>query len=115
MAPSSEPDPVLDALDHIIAVMNNDSPHERLADRTKQVRALRASGLSYREIADHSLRPPALNLVDDYIESLSTSATRLRRALIGTLRDEDLTMIEIGELLGVTRQRVSQILRANDH
>ena len=43
-----------------------------------------------------------------------SAACRLRRAQAAALHDEGLTMDRIAELFGVTRQRISQILRSRE-
>jgi predicted XRE-type DNA-binding protein len=61
--------------------------------------------------------PPGLNgLLNETLQLLIQANSRYRRAMAQTLHREGLTMQRIAELFGVTRQRVSHLLRSEaDH
>ena len=72
---------------------------------------LRAEGRSYREIFTAEDPPLILDLIRANLQSLLDVGSRLRRAEARALHDQGMTMDQIAELFGVTRQRVSALLR----
>ena len=105
-------DPVLDALERLVSDLreNIDSNTAAIA-RARTIADMRSQGLPYRQIADETGRPLVVELITENLERLRMSGAELRRAQAEALHDEGLTMGEIAELFGVTRQRVSAILR----
>lgn len=105
-------DPVLDALERLVSDLreNIDSNTAAIA-RARTIADMRSRGLPYRQIADETGRPLVVELITENLERLRMSGAELRRAQAEALHDEGLTMGEIAELFGVTRQRVSAILR----
>ena len=78
--------------------------------------AARADGRSYRDIVTSEPRPLIVELVTGKLDRLATVGSKLRRAEAAALHEEGLTMDAIADLFGVTRQRVSALLKtANDH
>ena len=73
--------------------------------------AARAEGRSYRDIVTGEPRPLIVELVTGKLERLATVGSTLRRAEAAALHDEGLTMEAIAELFGVSRQRVSALLK----
>jgi DNA-directed RNA polymerase sigma subunit (sigma70/sigma32) len=107
------PDPVLEALDALAEMIrvNTERNHEML-EQIRYVKEERAKGLGYRQITEAKDGPLIVELATLNLESLTEAACRLRRAEAGALHDEGLTMDRIAELFGVTRQRISQVLRS---
>ena len=107
-----ELDPVLAALDELCAAIDqNLLDAERIRERAAVIRAERAKGLSYAEIVPAGEHPLIPELVSSKLDRLFQAGSRLRRAEAKALHDEGLSMDAIGELFGVTRQRVSALLK----
>lgn len=105
-------DPVLAALRNLEQSLEENIAANRAAlVRIDEVRYLRGSGLSYRDIAEKIGRPMVVETISGNLERLRESGSALRRAQARALHDEGLTMARIAELFGVTRQRISAILR----
>ena len=88
--------------------------HERtklIKKRITQLRRLRASGASYTEIVATRDGPLLVQLLTESSTALDTSGASVRRAEARALYAEGLTMDQIAEGFGVTRQRVSTLLR----
>lgn len=115
--PHQPTDEVLDALDALVDVLNAASPRAAIEKRARQIRELRTAGKLYSEIAQHEFRPLVVEMVADHLASLAEASARLRRAQAKALHDEGLTMEDIAQRFGVTRQRISQLLRGanGDH
>jgi DNA-directed RNA polymerase sigma subunit (sigma70/sigma32) len=78
--------------------------------RATQMRAEREAGRSYREIETVG-RPLLVEMARDNLAALVEAGGRLRRAEARALHAEGLTMEQIAELFGVSRQRVSALLK----
>jgi hypothetical protein len=70
-----------------------------------------ANGLSYAQIVPLKTRVQVLELISDAFKALSDAGSRFRQTETTALYDEGMTMDEIAVVLGVTRQRVSALLR----
>ena len=106
-------DPVLEALDELVRALRGN--HERIQAtiaRAERIREQREEGLSYREIESGVERPLIVELTRDNLAALVEAGSRLRRAEARALHAEGMTMEQIAELFGVTRQRVSALLRS---
>ena len=105
-------DPVLEALEGLVrALRANQSRIEATIARAERIREQREEGLSYREIESGQERPLIVELTRDNLATLVEAGSRLRRAEARALHAEGMTMEQIAELFGVTRQRVSALLR----
>lgn len=67
---------------------------------------------SLRELLESLPGPRIVELITANIEQLQVSGSRLRALQAEALREEGLTMEQIAGLFGVTRQRISALLRA---
>lgn len=106
-------DPVLEAIEDLVAALEaNIAASRKAIERAREIAELRSRGWSYRAIAESHDRPLMVQLITDNLDRLADTGSRLRRAQARALHDEGLTMDEIGRLFGVTRQRVSAILRS---
>ena len=107
-------DPVLDALEGLVrALRANSARIEATIARAERIREQRGEGLSYREIESGEERPLIVELTRDNLATLVEAGSRLRRAEAHALHAEGMTMEQIAELFGVTRQRVSALLRSD--
>ena len=79
--------------------------------RIAQIRRRRAMGASYTEIVSSKDSPLIVQLLTESSIALDTWGADVRRAEARALYDEGLTMEQIAEQFGVTRQRVSALLR----
>ena len=114
MKPSPSSDDELDQLDDLAARFEDDARSVRhLAERLRQLRAGRARGRPWAEIVD-GRRPGALDLVDQAVRRLTEGSAALRRLLVRGLRTEGATMPAIAQILGVSHQRVSVLLKSRN-
>ncbi len=81
-----------------------------LTARAELIRQGRANGLSYREIVRREEPPLIAGSLTPSIEQLESAGRRFRQAEARALRGEGMTMEQIGELFGLSRQRISALL-----
>jgi DNA-directed RNA polymerase sigma subunit (sigma70/sigma32) len=87
---------------------------ERVAlirQRIAEIQRQRSDGLSYTEIVEAARTPLLVQLITESTQTLDGYGARVRRAEALALHEEGMTMEEIAERFGVTRQRVSALLR----
>ena len=107
-----EHDPVLDALDALVEALHQNIAGDRDAvERAAHIRDERARGLSYRAIVSAEEPPLIVERVRESLDRLARHGAQFRRAEAHALHAEGMTMDEIAALFGVTRQRVSALLR----
>jgi hypothetical protein len=104
----------VDALEGLLEALRASASRLPLAEALA-VRAVRlyAEGVSYREIIRSSERPLLLDIATMDLEAIAAAGTRLRRLTARALRDEGMTLHEIANELGVSRQRVDRLLRGD--
>lgn len=90
----------------------NRERNERAIVRAEAIRAHRLDGRTYREIVTAEEGPLIAELATQSIDELVHAAGQFRRAEAEALHREGLTMDRIAHLFGVTRQRVSVLLRS---
>ena len=106
-------DKVLERLDELVRVLHtNRERNEQAIARADRIRTQRLEGRSYREIVAAEEGPLIAELATQSIDALVHAAGRFRRAEAEALHREGLTMDRIAHLFGVTRQRVSVLLRS---
>jgi transcriptional regulator with XRE-family HTH domain len=99
----------LTALEEVIA--ENDKRAALIKKRMGRIRRARARGLPYSDMVSNEDGPLIVQLLTDSATALGTSGAEVRRAEAQALYDEGMTMEQIAERFGVTRQRVSALLR----
>jgi DNA-directed RNA polymerase specialized sigma24 family protein len=99
----------LTELDQTLA--DNQQRMELIRQRIDQLRRLRANGSSYTDIVSSRDGPLLVQLLTESSTALDTSGANVRRAEAQALYAEGLTMEQIAEHFGVSRQRVSALLR----
>lgn len=113
---SQHPDPdvaaFLEALaDLDQALDDNIERTHRMRQRIRQIQDALTSGGSLREVVPEEETPLLVELLTQSADHLHAYGSRVRRTEARALHREGLTMEEIARLFGVTRQRVSALLR----
>jgi DNA-directed RNA polymerase sigma subunit (sigma70/sigma32) len=84
---------------------------ERMKQRISDIRRVHAEGRLLREIVPEEEAPLIVQLLTESTNLLHSYGNRVRRTEARALYREGMTMDEIAKLFGVTRQRVSALLR----
>jgi hypothetical protein len=104
-------DAVLAALDNLEAVLRETTERNQTAiRRADEIRTLRERGHPYSEIVPVEERPLIVELLTQSLNDLADASSWFRRVEARALYSEGLTMAEIADLFGVTRQRVAALL-----
>jgi predicted transcriptional regulator len=82
-----------------------------IRQRIAEIQRQRSDGLSYTQIVEAARTPLLVQLITESTQTLDGYGARVRRAEALALYEEGMTMEEIAERFGVTRQRVSALLR----
>lgn len=107
-----EDDEVIDALDELSTTLEQAAAAEQeMADRAQSLRAKRAEGRSWSDIIAEEPRPRLVELLTITLGRLATASNQFRRLLAAQLRHDELSTEQIARLFGVTRQRISHLLR----
>ena len=107
------PDPARVALgDLAVSLRENAAALEAAADRADELVAARDSGRAYREIVPNERRPLVVETISKVLDSLARVGSRWRREEARALHAEGMSMDAIARLFGVTRQRVSTLIRS---
>ena len=73
-----------------------------------------AEGVTPSELIREEPRPAMVEMITMNIEALQILGSRLRQAEARALRADGVTMEEIAQLFGVTRQRISALLKQGE-
>ena len=107
-------DAVLDALDAVLAsVASNQIRLEQVMARAEDIREQRRQGRKYADIVRDADQPLIVELLTANLRALQQTGSQLRSAEARALYQEGLTMDEVAALFGVSRQRVSALLRSD--
>ena len=90
---------------------------EQLQHARRQAEALlkaRQSGRDWREVMGNEAKPMVLEEVSGVLGALSTVGGTWRREQVKALASEGVSINQIAALFGVTRQRISALLRERD-
>jgi DNA-directed RNA polymerase sigma subunit (sigma70/sigma32) len=109
MSPEDSLGKALNDLDSILDV--NLEHIAQIKRRIAEIQRGRSDGLSYTEIVEAAQSPLLVQLITESTRTLDGFGARVRRAEALALHEEGMTMEEIAERFGVTRQRVSALLR----
>jgi Sigma-70, region 4 len=105
-------DAFLQALKTLEVVMaDNDRRATLIKKRMARIRKLRAQGLPYSDMVSREDGPLIVQLLTESATALDTCGANVRRTEAEALYGEGMTMDEIAAHFGVTRQRVSALLR----
>lgn len=107
-------DRLIAALEAIAAAArDNARRNEAIMRRAGRLRDLLDDEVTVAEVMRREPGPPIVELLSANLATLQDAGATLRGVQAETLRAEGLTMAEIADLFGVTRQRVSSLLRAS--
>jgi DNA-directed RNA polymerase sigma subunit (sigma70/sigma32) len=95
------------------ALDDNIDRARRMKQRIAELEQACATGRPIKEVVPEDETPPIVRLLTESAEALNAHGSRVRRTEARALHREGLTMDEIARLFGVTRQRVSALLREN--
>jgi hypothetical protein len=110
--PRPPADATLGALDDLVAAAEQMAQVTTLIrEHADVIRTCRARGVPYRQIVELEGQPLIAAVFTDAIPRFEAAGTRFRQAKAAALRQEGLTMEEIGALFGLTRQRISGLLQ----
>lgn len=102
----------MEALDDLDRALDDSvAMTRRVKERIVEIRAARFRGDSVREIVPKEETPLIVQLLTEMTNLLHSYGNRVRRTEAHALHQEGMTMDEIAKLFGVTRQRVSALLR----
>jgi len=105
-------DELLEALDALLVVLRESTKRNQLAIRqATAIQRLHASGRTYREIFDLDERSLIRQVTRDNVDEMIQASARLRWAEARALHAEGMTMDKIAVLFGLTRQRISTLLK----
>jgi len=96
-------------LDHVLDL--NLERIDLIKRRIAEIQEQHADGWSYTQIVEGARLPLLVQLITESRQTLDGCGARVRRAEALALHEEGMTMEEIAERFGVTRQRVSALLR----
>ena len=103
---------LLEALDELErAAAENAQRSREVGERAALMRTKMLDGASAHTLIEQEDRPRMVELLSSNMEVLKTAGTEFRVAQAEALRAEGATIEAIGELFGVTRQRISALLR----
>jgi len=89
----------------------NEERTRQMHVRIGEIRDAIESGRSLREVVHEEQTPLVVELLTQCADTLHEYGSRVRRTEARALHGEGLTMDEIARLFGVTRQRISALLR----
>jgi hypothetical protein len=109
---ATPPDEAMDALEELITELQGciDGLDQALR-RAEQLRGQRRSGQSWAEIVSTESRPLIVERISYALDSLTTAGGRWRREQACALLAEGVSINRIAALFGVTRQRISTLVR----
>lgn len=105
-------DPVIAALYNVKeALERNVDAGTQALERVERLISEHQAGRPWSEVIPAEDKPLIVELLSANFERLSTAGSRLRRAQAKALHDEGMTMEQVAACFGVTRQRVSALLK----
>ena len=109
---ATDRDQFFEALDQLARALDESFEMTgRMKERIRQLQQAGGSGRPLREIVSREDPPLLVQLLTESSALLQSCGTQVRRTEVRTLYSEGMTMDEIAELFGVSRQRVSALLR----
>jgi hypothetical protein len=106
------PDAATSALADLVTSM--DDCIERLSaarERAEELLAARGEGANWLDLVTSETRPLVVESVSTVMATLARAGSTFRREQAHALQDEQVSINRIAALFGVTRQRISALLR----
>lgn len=105
-------EPALEALRQLVAALDACTEELRLARaRAQQLLEQREDGRAWLEIVTQETRPLVVERISTVLATLATAGSAWRREQASALHEEQVSINRIAALFGVTRQRISALLR----
>lgn len=106
-------DPLLAALDELVdSARDMEQTVTMLRHRAAALREARQDGGRWRDVVAGEERPLIAEMLTDKLRRFEGAGTRFRQAKARALYEDGMTMEQIAEMFGVTRQRISVLLNA---
>jgi hypothetical protein len=106
------PDPATQALQSLVDELDSCVEELRGArERAGELLAAREAGRPWLDIVTSERRPLVVERISTVLSSLSTAGHSFRRQQAAALQAEQVSINRIAALFGVTRQRISTLLR----
>ena len=83
---------------------------ETAAERLAELAELRTAGRSWSEIVLDEDRPLIVETITQALDDLGAVGSRFRREEARALHQEEMSISRIGQLFGVSRQRISALI-----
>ena len=119
MPPEARATPPQDPADHALADLVTEI--DRCVDELNQARARAETLIRYRQdgeawvdVVTNEARPLIVERISTVLATLSAAGHRWRREQAAALQAEHISINRIAALFGVTRQRISALLRESD-
>ena len=113
--PESAPDPAADALERLVSELDDCIAElQRARTRSQILLEKRRSGRPWLEVVTSEARPLVVESISTVLGSLATAGHAWRLEQASALQSEDVSINRIAALFGVTRQRISALLRERD-
>ncbi|MBT8239843.1 MAG: helix-turn-helix domain-containing protein, partial [Acidimicrobiia bacterium] len=93
------------------AAASNAERSQEVRRRARRLRKKLEGGQAPTDVVQDEDRPRTVELLSANMETLETAGAELRAAQALALRADGMTIAAIAELFGVTRQRISALLR----
>lgn len=87
---------------------------ERSRDRARALLDQRRSGTSWQDIVSAEERPLVVESISTVLGSLASTGSIWRREQAAALQGENVSINRIAAMFGVTRQRISALLRERE-
>ncbi|MGY1806663.1 hypothetical protein ACI8AF_04785 [Blastococcus sp. SYSU D00669] len=108
----SAPDEASRALADLVAALDDCIDRLHAArERADRLLAARANGTSWLDLVTTESRPLVVETVSTVMGTLARAGSAFRRAEAHALQSEQVSINRIAALFGVTRQRISALLR----
>lgn len=105
-------DAAMRALDELRTQLDRTIDELRAAgERLDELARLRIAGRSWLEIVSNEDRPLVVETVSRALDDLGAVGGQFRRAEARALIEEQVSMNKVGNLFGVSRQRISALVR----
>jgi len=114
-APPADDDAALEALESLIDHIDASLDELRRARvRAEHLLVERRAGRPWLEMVTAEARPLVVESISGVLAALATAGHRWRREEAAALRREQISINRIAALFGVSRQRISALLREHD-